>query len=801
MLRAWLERTPAMLDHALHLASLGFAIVPLHEAFPQADGSVVCSCGRNPCANKPGKHPRTPHGLKDASTASSVIHAWWTQWPTANIAIVTGQASAGVVASTHAAGLLSLFVIDVDGPDGEASLAALGPLPATLEATTGKGRHLYFAGPVGAGGGGLKNSQGKLGLHVDTRGENGYVIAPPSLHASGRRYEWRNWAPIALLPEFVAVRMAGTTAPTNKPVSASVPVPVSTSVVTAPMSPLADIDTAVITKSLDEHLFALVNALPGTKHETLVKASTAHACAAHESQEPREAAEPRLLQLLLGALAQNGQSPVENWGQAEGTVRSAIEKAYARPLAHVLLAYERELSEDGLGRRFAKQYGPQGAGCCCHVPGQGWYLWDGKRWAAQAGNGQPTELVSHMLISIYEDLVRRDQKDVANAVKAKKTAGSMGAILRVAARFCAIPFDAFDANPLLLNCQNGIVDLSSGQLAPHDPRYMCSQVAGCAFDPAARCDGWLHALTQMQGGDGTALEFLRVLLGSFLHGESADQFVIMYGNGFDGKTTILRVLMLALGSYSAAVSPSSVIVPKNGSRPHTSILGGIAGRRVGAIDELPADSQLDTGAIKAAFGRSPIRVQTGMGKDFVDVIPTAKAITATNHMIRIDEHDLGTRRRVIVVPFNADLGAQGVRKDDTFAARLVAHEGAGILAWLVSGFRDWWASGCQLPACDRVVAATAEMFEEGDLLSSFLATCARGSNLSCSASDLYNAYKRFAEETGDYIMSKRAFGCRMRERRMLPHRGTGGVRMYTGLSAPEGLSAGKPPSFGSPPRS
>jgi len=126
-----------------------------------------------------GKLPRTAHGLKDASTAPEQIWAWWRQWPTADVGIVTGETS-GIV------------VLDIDGEAGEASLAGLvarfGPYPPTLEARTGGGgRHLYFGHP--GGGRRIGNRQG-IAPKLDVRGDGGYVVAPPSGHKSGSSYTW-----------------------------------------------------------------------------------------------------------------------------------------------------------------------------------------------------------------------------------------------------------------------------------------------------------------------------------------------------------------------------------------------------------------------------------------------------------------------------------------------------------------------------------------------------------------------------------------------------------------------------------
>ena len=155
---------------ALNYARNGWPVFPVHGI---RDGRCTCA---NPECPHPGKVPWTPHGFKDASIDGLVIRAWWTRWPDANIGFATGR----------------YVVLDVDGPEGEKALAELeakhGKLPATLTARTGKGRHLYFD----ANGAKVRNSAGKLGPHIDVRGEGGYTILPPSFHENGNRYEWIN---------------------------------------------------------------------------------------------------------------------------------------------------------------------------------------------------------------------------------------------------------------------------------------------------------------------------------------------------------------------------------------------------------------------------------------------------------------------------------------------------------------------------------------------------------------------------------------------------------------------------------
>jgi len=179
-----------LLAAALTYAGLGWRVLPLHT--PLSGGG--CSCGRPDCPPQHhGKHPRTPHGLHDATTDPEIIREWWTRWPTANIGIVTGEQS-------------GIIVLDVDGPEGQDALRELS-LPLTPAVTTGKGTHYYLAHPARRVPNAVRILPG-----VDLRGDGGYVVAPPSLHPCGRRYTWApglspNDAPLAPPPDWLLERL------------------------------------------------------------------------------------------------------------------------------------------------------------------------------------------------------------------------------------------------------------------------------------------------------------------------------------------------------------------------------------------------------------------------------------------------------------------------------------------------------------------------------------------------------------------------------------------------------------------
>jgi hypothetical protein len=162
------------LEYAIHYSGLGWEVFPAHTIKDSG-----CSCRKANCTS-PGKHPRTQNGLKDATTDRSKILKWWNKNPDANIAIRTGIDS-------------GLAVLDIDTKsNGFESLETLentfDKLPESLTAVTGsKGNHILFAHP-----GTLIKTRSNIVEGIDFRGDGGYIIAPPSLHASGNKYYWLN---------------------------------------------------------------------------------------------------------------------------------------------------------------------------------------------------------------------------------------------------------------------------------------------------------------------------------------------------------------------------------------------------------------------------------------------------------------------------------------------------------------------------------------------------------------------------------------------------------------------------------
>ena len=169
---AELPSSDELLQAALEYARIGLPVFPCHTPI-----NGVCDCWKGPQCSDTGKHPRTKNGLTDATTDEMKIRRWWKQWPIANIALALPD---GYVA------------VDVDGEHGRQRLEDDGKrLPTTAVQSSGNGSHYVYKTRERIGPRTLIEPSAK-GAHdgIDLRGPGGYIMASPSVHATGRVYEW-----------------------------------------------------------------------------------------------------------------------------------------------------------------------------------------------------------------------------------------------------------------------------------------------------------------------------------------------------------------------------------------------------------------------------------------------------------------------------------------------------------------------------------------------------------------------------------------------------------------------------------
>ena len=171
-----LESDTALLNGALWYAGQGLPVFPCQVKGKMPLIPAAHPAGSPERANCRGQCGRHGHGLYDATTDPEVIREWWDRWPLANIGLPTGG---------------RFDVIDIDGPAGYQSLSSLksdGIFPEVYRGRvlTPRGGMHYYIDAAGEG-----NATAVM-AGIDYRGTGGYVLAPPSRAANGRRWEWAN---------------------------------------------------------------------------------------------------------------------------------------------------------------------------------------------------------------------------------------------------------------------------------------------------------------------------------------------------------------------------------------------------------------------------------------------------------------------------------------------------------------------------------------------------------------------------------------------------------------------------------
>ena len=190
------EMTTALLQTALRYADRGWRVLPLHSMRKVPPG---CTCSRFSECDRMGKHPRIVEWPAAATTEPGIVRGWWEEWPDANIGIATGMQS-------------NLLVLDVDNKNGKRGSKTLDALrakhmwtPRTYRVRTGTGIHLYFLHP----GKQIRSGTCALGDGLDVLADGRYIVAPPSLHPIGRRYECETpGADLQPTPEWIVDALA-----------------------------------------------------------------------------------------------------------------------------------------------------------------------------------------------------------------------------------------------------------------------------------------------------------------------------------------------------------------------------------------------------------------------------------------------------------------------------------------------------------------------------------------------------------------------------------------------------------------
>lgn len=414
----------------------------------------------------------------------------------------------------------------------------------------------------------------------------------------------------------------------------------------------------------------------------------------------------------------------------------------------------------------------------CHAMNN-WLVWKGTHWQEDK-DGHAERLAKKTVRLIYQEaagtLDDAERKAIAQHAlrsESKKVIRDM-LILAQSEEKIPIKREDLDANTWLLNCANGTVDLKTGALRKHQREDKITKCLAVKYVKDAQCPQWLAFLNKIFDGKQELVTFIQRALGYALTGDTSEQcFFLLYGTGQNGKSTLLEVIQAILAEYSQSAEFRTFL-----SKDNEGIRNDIArmnGKRLVVAKESDKGKRLAEALIKQLTGEDTITARF-LHQEYFDFKPQFKLFLAANHKPEIQGTDLGIWRRVRLIPFTVTIPED--QKDKHLPKKLL-QEAEGILAWLIQGCLDWQHNGLGEPAI--VKDATKSYRDEMDVIASFLEVCCiQQKNAEVGATQLYTAYKKWCEDTGERWEKQKTFGERLTERGYTREK-TRTVMVYKGL--------------------
>lgn len=661
------------------------------------------------------KHPLPgSKGLLEATIDETAIRAWWSKMLQANIGIACGPSN--------------LVVIDLDARKGGKETwhrlcqqNGLNHLATVTGLTGGGGVHLLFEAPVGVE---IASGVGVLGDGVDVKAKGGYIVAPPSIHPNGTRYEWevsshpddRSPAP---LPE-VLVRLLRSRMQQKAP---ELPARIE-----------------------EGQRNALLASLAGSMRR---RGASEEAIRAALAVENGKRCEPPLPEREVERIAKSiaGYAPTLPTGSGR----------IGRPVPSLAEFHNTDL---GNARRLVAMHGDHLRYCTLW---RKWLVWDGRRWAVDATaevRRKAKETISAMYATAGGLTTEEARKELAQHAMRSEATYRIKAMLELAEseEGTAITPGQLDQDEWLLNLENGTLNLRTGKLRPHNRQDLMSKLAPVSYDPEAKCPTWMDFLNYVMGGNQGLIDFLQEAVGYSLTGDSSEQVMfILYGTGNNGKTTFLRTVGNLLGDYAAQTPTETLLVKRHSQIPND--VARLRGARFVSATEAEENRRLAESLIKQLTGGDKVAARF-LYAEWFEYVPTYKIFLGTNHKPVIRGTDPAIWRRIRLIPFEVTIPER--KRDRRFLDKLLP-ELSGILNWAVAGCLAWQSDGLKTPV--QVREATAAYRTEMDHLMNFLEDrCVMGEGFRVQASDLYKAYCEWCGGNNERALTGTRFGRRMSER-------------------------------------
>jgi P4 family phage/plasmid primase-like protien len=409
---------------------------------------------------------------------------------------------------------------------------------------------------------------------------------------------------------------------------------------------------------------------------------------------------------------------------------------------------------------------------------RGWLIWSGKHWQVDDKAVGVAALAIDSARTLFDEI--KNAMDQKAAFKLAKDASQKRAIeaaiwLTRAAPGVYQKLVTFDTNPMILNCQNGIVDLKTGELMPHSKEARCTLIAGTSYDASAKAPRWRKFIGEVCLQKPELMDYMQRVCGYLLTAYTREHCLFfMHGGGRNGKSVLVEAMMKVMGDYAGAAEPEMLMTRKHQAIPVD--VAALRGRRAVFLNETNQGQRFDEAKLKNLTGGDRLQARF-MRENLFEFDPTHKLMLRGNHKPTVNGTDEGIWSRLKLIPFDLRLEPTEI---DRSLAETLALELPGILAWAVEGCLMWQRNGLKTPT---IIEEAVQAYRlESDTLGRFIEECCDVSDkvAQVKANVLYQAYKEFCELGGERWLSNKEFPYELESRGFKRAMRSGG-RLYFGI--------------------
>lgn len=345
-----------------------------------------------------------------------------------------------------------------------------------------------------------------------------------------------------------------------------------------------------------------------------------------------------------------------------------------------------------------------------------WMYYNGKCWQREDAESRVDRAIVRTLKMRRLFAV---QADIEPLVKSTRCyASNIAGIKKQLSSMIVTSINNFDNNPDLLNCNNGTLNLKTGELTPHSPSQLFTYVLDVDYIPEADYTEWIDFIKECVGNNQKLIDYLQMSLGYSITGHTNEEvFHYIFGPTRSGKGTFTETILKMLGRPLAIEADFSTFTADRTGDTQNFDLAPLKPSRFIAASESNKQIPINPAKIKQLTGGNHIRCAFKHGDHFT-YRPCFKIWLSSNHPINADVDDNAVWSRVRVIEFpNSHFG----KEDKGLKARLGNEKNLqGVLAWIVAGAMIWYNEEHGLPYPECVKVATEKQRESLDYIQLFI---------------------------------------------------------------------------------